>query len=340
MILVTGGAGYVGAVTVRALLEQGLAVRVLDRMMFGSRGIDAVRDKLDLVEGDIRRFDPAVFDGITAVIHLAGLSNDPMAEFNPQANHAINAEATRSLAQAAKQAGVRRFLYASSASLYDKGLDAGDELRDETSHVEPRAAYAVSKYEGEKAVLALKADDFVPAALRKGTVYGYSPRMRFDLVVNTFLKDALTKGVLTVFAGGEMWRPLVDVSDVARAYVALLQADEDLVSGQVFNLVFQNYRILELAHWVREALEPEHRVEVRVRREHSMVRSYRLSGRKLETTLGFKPLVSVKDSVTHMLGQIDEQGITDFMSLRYYNIDWLKLLAEAEATVKRVGPVF
>jgi len=340
MILVTGGAGYLGCVLVRELLNKGEAVRVFDKLFFGDEGLDEVRDKIDLIQGDLRYFDEAILDGIDSVIHLAGLSNDPTAEYNPKANHEMNTVATESLAKTCKRRGVRRFVFASTCSIYDKGLYAEDFLLDETSEVAPRAAYAVSNYEAERILLAMADETFCPVILRKGTLYGFSPRMRYDLVVNTFVKDALMNGALKVFCGGEMWRPLVDVTDAAKAYICCVEAPEHKVRGQVFNLVYKNYRILELAHWVREAFKPIRTLEIEVDYSHYRARSYRVSGQKIETVLGFKPTVAVKESVERMVQTIQRHGYTDFLNPKYYNIQWLTLLCEMEATLKRIGSVF
>ena len=340
MILVTGGAGYLGCVLVRELLNKGEAVRVFDKLFFGDEGLDEVRDKIELIQGDLRYFDEAILDGIDSVIHLAGLSNDPTAEYNPKANHEMNTVATESLAKTCKRRGVKRFVFASTCSIYDKGLYAEDSLLDETSEVAPRAAYAVSNYEAERILLAMADETFCPVILRKGTLYGFSPRMRYDLVVNTFVKDALMNGALRVFCGGEMWRPLVEVTDAAKAYICCVEAPEHKVRGQVFNLVYKNYRILELAHWVREAFKPIRTLEIEVDYSHYRARSYRVSGQKIETVLGFKPTVAVKESVERMVQTIQRSGHTDFLNPKYYNIQWLTLLCEMEATLKRIGSVF
>ncbi|MFQ5957202.1 MAG: NAD-dependent epimerase/dehydratase family protein, partial [Candidatus Brocadiales bacterium] len=173
MILVTGGAGYIGCVVVEKLLKKGEAVRVLDKLYFGEEGLAHVRNNVDLVQGDIRSFDPSVLDGVDAVIHLGGLSNDPTAEYNPKANMEINFAGTKKLAEACKKKGVNRFVFASSCSIYDKGLFADDVLQDETSEVHPRATYAVSKLEAEKLLLGMTDKDFCPVVLRQGTVYGF-----------------------------------------------------------------------------------------------------------------------------------------------------------------------
>ena len=340
MILVTGGAGYIGCVTIRELLNKGEAVRVFDKLFFGEEGLKEVRDKVDLVQGDIRQFDEAVLDGIDAVIHLAGLSNDPTAEYNPKANFEMNTVATRVLADACKKRGVKRFIFSSTCSIYDLGFYAEDVMKDETSEVKPRAAYAISNYEAEKYLIKLADKDFCPVILRQGTVYGFSPRMRYDLVVNTFLKDSLMNGVMTVFCGGEMWRPLIDVSDVAKAYICCVEAPEDKVRGEIFNINYKNFRILELAHWVREAFKDEKKVEIEVDYSSFKTRSYRVSSKKIEAVLGFKAAMGVKESVEHMLKMIYKYNMTDFLNPKYYNIQWMTILDNMEQTLKRLGGVF
>ncbi len=341
LVLVTGGAGYIGAVAVRELLNNGFAVRVLDKCLFGEEGLEGVRSSIELVRGDINKFDPAWLDDIEAVIHLAGLSNDPMAEFNPEANKRLNTEATAVLAENCKSKGIKRFIFASSCSIYDKGLLAEDVLQDENSPVEPRAAYAVSKYQAELELKKLADDKFCPTILRQGTVYGWSPRMRYDLVVNTFVKSAFEKGMLIVHNGGEMWRPLIDVTDVARAYVACLQADLNLVGNQTFNLSFKNYRILELAHWVRKVFR-EFGVDIDIEVEYGSTkgRSYRVSTKKIERELGFKPSVSVEEAVKIMVSKINSGVNTDFNNPKYYNIQWVELLTFAERIIRETGSIF
>lgn len=340
MILVTGGAGYIGCVLVEELLAKGYAVRVFDKLFFGNEGLNDVKDKVEIVQGDLRTMPPEVLDDIESVIHLAGLSNDPTAEFNPRANREMNTVATERLASMCKDKGIRRFMFASTCSIYDKGLYAEDVLLDEDSPVEPRAAYAVSNYEAERILLKMTDDKFCPVLLRQGTVYGFSPRMRYDLVVNTFVKDAFMKGVLNVFCGGMMWRPLVDVTDVAKAHICCLEAPIDKIKGQIFNVAFKNYLILELAHWVREALKGFRKVEIEVDYSHYKTRSYRVSAKKIDTVLGFRPTVPVKESVQNMVTKIGEYDCDDFLNPKYYNIQWMTMMCEMEEILKRIGSVF
>jgi nucleoside-diphosphate-sugar epimerase len=342
-ILVVGGAGYLGCVLVEELLDRGYAVTVFDRLFFGDRGLEKVRDRIRVISGDMRAIPPQVLENVSVLINLGGLSNDPTAEYNPEANHQMNTVATRVLGEMAKKAGIRRYIYASSCSIYDVGVvdEERDILLTEEAAVQPRAAYAVSKLAGEQQLLAMADAMFCPVSLRMGTLFGFSPRMRYDLVVNTFVKDALLKGYVTLHYGGQMWRPLVDVRDAARAYVIALEAEESLVSGQIFNIVTENFRISELALRVCEALrEVGVTVEIKSTFQYAGIRNYRVSGRKMLRVLNYKPLISVRESVKHMVENIREYGYTDFDSDRYYNIRWMKLLEEIKQTIDITGTLF
>jgi len=339
-VLVVGGGGYVGCVLVDALLEKGYTVKVLDRLFFGREPLDPFMDRIELVVDDMRDIDESHLDGCSAIINIGGLSNDPTAEFYPKANEELNTHATVHLAQIAKKAGVPRYVFASSCSIYDRGVgeETRDVLLDETSEVEPRGAYATSKLEAEKALLPLADADFAPVAFRKGTIYGFSPRMRYDLVLNAFVKDALARGRLTLHYGGEMWRPLIDVNDVVRAYILALECDTGSIAGQVFNLAGGNLRISELALRTQRTLRDLGiTVELDVDYSYRLLRSYRVSTDKMVKSFGFTPKVTVEESIEHMVTEIRRSGYTDFSHPRYYNIDWMKLLENAVDTVRGHG---
>lgn len=342
-ILVVGGAGYLGCVLVEELLNRGYAVSVFDRLFFGDRGLQKVRDRIRVISGDIRSMPPSALENVSALVNLGGLSNDPTAEYNPEANHQMNTVATRTLGEMAKKAGIRRYIYASSCSIYDVGVvdEERDILLTEEAAVQPRAAYAVSKLAGEQQLMALGDQNFCPVSLRMGTLFGFSPRMRYDLVVNTFVKDALLKGHITLHFGGQMWRPLVDVRDAARAYVMALEAPQNLVAGQIFNIVAENFRISELGLRVCEALrEMGVPVEIKSTFQYAGIRNYRVSGRKILGVLNYKPLIGVLESVKHMVENIRSYGYTDFDNDRYYNIRWMKLLEEVKRTIDITGTLF
>jgi nucleoside-diphosphate-sugar epimerase len=344
-ILIIGGAGYVGSVLTRELLERGYTVRVYDRLFFGRRGIADLEDRIDLVVGDMREIPDAAYDDVEAVVNLGGLSNDPTAEYNPKANTAMNTTATRTTAEAAIRKGIRRYVFASSCSVYYSaaGFETEDLLLDEEARIDPKAAYSRSKFEAERVLLDLAAKNpgFCPVMLRKGTIFGFSRRMRYDLVVNTFIKDALRSGRINLHFGGEMWRPLVEVRDAARAYIACLQADEKTVRGEIFNLAYRNFRISELALRVREALRAQGiPVDVVPDFQYKGVRSYRVDCGKIRRVLGFEPAVTVEEAVGNIVREIRANGMADFDNPLYYNIHWMKLLEESEKIIGITGKVF
>lgn len=342
-VLVVGGAGYLGCVLIEELLTRGYDVTVFDRLFFGDFGMQKFRDRIRLLTGDIRSASPSIFENASAVINLGGLSNDPTAEYNPEANHQMNTVATRALAEMAKERGVKRYIFASSCSVYDIGIvdQERDVLLTEESEVGPHAAYAKSKLAGERELMALHDENFSPVMLRMGTLFGFSPRMRYDLVVNTFVKDAFLKGHMTLHYGGQMWRPLVDVRDAARAYIVALEAPDKLVSGQVFNIVNENYRISELALRVRDGLQQKGiNPEIKCTFQYAGIRNYRVSGKKIFNQLNYKPVISVEESVKNIVDQINSYGYTDFDNDRYYNIRWMKLLEQVKKTIDITGTIF
>jgi nucleoside-diphosphate-sugar epimerase len=332
-ILVTGGGGYIGSTLVRKLLDRGDQVTVLDRLYWGMGPLQDVADRVEVIHADIREAKPEWLEGMDGVVHLAGLSNDPTANFDPEANWEMNALATRDLAEACRRAGVQRFVFGSSCSLYD-GLPDGATY-DEEAPIAPRGPYAESKHWGEQALRELAGPDFCPVILRHGTVFGYSHRMRFDLVVNTFVKDALTRGRLLLHGGGWMWRPLVDVTDAAGAQIAALEAPADAVRGETFNVVQDNYQIRELAMLVAGSVSlVRDNVKLEMAPEPPMVRNYRCSNQKLVEVLGYTPKRTVLESVDHMLTMFTQNGTIDFAHPRYYNIDWMVLLNEVHAGLR------
>jgi nucleoside-diphosphate-sugar epimerase len=331
-ILVAGGAGYIGCILVPRLLDRGYRVRLLDRLYFGDDAIASFRDRVELVIADVRDIPESALDGIGGVINLSGLSNDPTAEFDPEANWEMNAVATETLGRRCVSRGIERYVFASSCSLYD-GLPSGTHTED--APVEPRAAYATSKRYGEEKLLELVDEGLCPVILRNGTVYGWSPRMRFDLVVNTFVKDALLSGALKLHGGGWMWRPLVDVTDCADAMIAAYEAPAEKARGEIFNVVHSNYQIRELAMMVAGSVQLTGR-DVRLEEAPTpkLSRDYECANAKLSTTLGIVPRRSVLESVTDLLQRLDGQDPAGLTDPRYYNIRWLELLCEVKPALE------
>ena len=314
-ILVAGGAGYIGCVLIPRLLERGYRIRLLDRLYFGEEPLASFRDRIEFVMADVRDIPESAFDGVDGVINLSGLSNDPTAEFNPEANWEMNAIATETLGRACVEKGIERYVFASSCSLYD-GLPSG--MHSEDAPIEPRAAYATSKRYGEEKLVEMVDDGLCPVVLRNGTVYGWSPRMRFDLVVNTFVKDALLTGALNLHGGGWMWRPLVDVQDCADAMIAAYEAPAEKVRGEIFNVVHSNYQIRELAMIVAGSVQLTGRT----------VQLDEAPAPKLSTTLGIVPRRSVLESVTEMLEKLEGAKPAELTDPHHYNIHWLERLCE------------
>ncbi|OGC22159.1 hypothetical protein A3J90_02205 [candidate division WOR-1 bacterium RIFOXYC2_FULL_37_10] len=337
VILVTGGAGYIGAVLVRELLAKGEKVRVFDKLYFGSASLESVKAQIDLIQGDVRHFPASALDNVKAVIHLGSLSNDPTAEFDPKANKEINFEGTMRVAEACKKKGVPRFTFASSAAIIGFHVDT---IADENYTPNPQSEYAQSKLDAENGLLSLVSDKFSPVIFRQATVFGFSPRMRWDLVVNTMTKDAFSKGNIFVYCAGDNWRPLVHVKDIALAHIEAIMAPKDKVKGEIFNLVHKNYRILELGHWVREILKEKAPVNVEVLFGSKEARSYRISGEKLKQNLGFEAKHSVEEAVIEIYNILHSGKFVDFQNPIYYNIEWMKLLVDMEQKLKVIGKVF
>ena len=346
MILVTGGAGYIGSLLVRELLALGETVRVVDTHWFGNSLDD--HERLELVKADLRYSDTTYLEGVNAVVHLAGLSNDPTADFAPGLNNGSNVLATRRLAQAVAEKAEReqreiRFLFASTCSVYYTPSIAGDvnvERMTEELPVAPTANYSKTKRLAEVELLRVAEQHplFCPTLLRKGTIFGLAPRMRFDLVVNIFVLHAWRNRLLTVHGSGEVWRPLLHIRDAVDAYIHLLWAPTERIRGEAFNLVHKNYRILELAHWVTEILEQHRGVEVHVKRDRTKgesLRSYYVDGEKITKALGFRPDRGVAEATLEIWDALErgEFGDEPENDQRYFNIRWLREAMTKEEVV-------
>jgi nucleoside-diphosphate-sugar epimerase len=308
-ILVAGGAGYIGSVLVPKLVARGYDVDVLDLLWFGNNLPADVRvsrrDVLDLTQDELKGYDQVLF--------LAGLSNDPMADYSPGKNFVFNAASPAYLAYIAKRAGVRRFVYASSCSVYGY---TENELFDESSPAVSTYPYGISKLQGEFAALQLQDDTFSVIALRKGTVCGYSPRMRLDLVINTMFKTALTTNVITV-NNPSIWRPILAIQDAANAYIRAIECAPE-VTG-TFNVASGNYTLGELADYVSEALREFLGLELKLDIKHLRdVRNYKVSYEKAQTRLGYKPAHDVRSIVKDL---VDHRHLfSDFNDPRFSNI--------------------
>jgi nucleoside-diphosphate-sugar epimerase len=283
-VLVTGNLGYVGSVMTPMLRQAGhevwgCDVGFFEDCLFGELGDPGVARQLTK---DVRRLEEADLHGVDAVVHLAALSNDPTGELDPRLTHEINFEGTMRVARLAKQAGASRFLFASSCSIYGQG---GEALLTEDSPMTPLTAYAVSKVRAEAALRELADDRFSPISLRNATAYGFSPRPRFDVVVNNLTGWAVTTGEVRLMSDGRAWRPLVHVEDMSRAFVVALAAPRELVHDQAFNVGREadNRRIRDLAEAVARIV-PDCRVTI-AEGASTDARNYNVSFDKLRRVL-------------------------------------------------------
>jgi len=341
-VLVTGGGGYIGAVLCEQLVAAGHRPVVLDRFFWGEERLAHL--EVERIAGDVRDIREEWLDGIEAVLHLAGLSNDPTAEYNTEANWQMNAVATERLVALCKRKKIERFTFASSASVYDTEssateLDRSPIMCDEETVLAPRGAYSLSKVHAEKAILAAADGGFAPVILRQGTVYGWSPRMRFDLVVNTFIKDAVINRRLFLHGGGWMWRPLVDVSDVARVHVMALEAPLDRIRGRIFNVLEENYQIRQLAMLVAGSFAIKNApIELVETPLPKLVRNYRMSNAKLSKALDFTPSVTVLESIQNMIDKLP--GAEELAHPQYYNIRWMTLLESVHTSQREYASIY
>lgn len=321
-VLVTGGAGYVGAVLVPQLLEEGYRVTVLDILLFGPEPLAPVRDHplLTVIRGDVRDADllrSVLSDGVDAVIHLAAISNDPSAELAPEVTRGVNGDATATLMRLAKECGIKRFLYASSASVY--GIKDTTDVTEELP-LEPITLYAQCKAEGEDVLNALVDDGFVGVSVRAATVCGNSPRLRLDLTINLLTDQALRQGWMRLF-GGDQMRPNIHLLDLCAFYRRLLKADAAVINGQAFNVCRSNASVRGLAEMIRGALDPG--LEIRAEPTDDL-RSYHLSGGKAERELGFKAERDLELAVRELQERYQAPHSPDHGDAWYRNVKWMK----------------
>jgi nucleoside-diphosphate-sugar epimerase len=323
-VLVTGGAGYVGSALVPVLLQEGYKVKVLDLYLYGDDVLAAVRGNpnLEEIKGDIRDRGllQKVIPGCDAVIHLACISNDPSFELDPELGKSINYDAFVHLVKVAKDGGVKRFVYASSSSVY--GIKGEPEVTEDLP-LEPLTDYSKYKALCEEVLLRERAPGFNVLVLRPSTVCGYSPRMRLDLTVNILTNHAINNGVIKVF-GGEQMRPNIHMDDMVRVYQEALQRPADAIDGKTYNVGYQNYKVREIADRVREVIGCQVRIETVPTDDH---RSYHVSSERIRRELGFVAKRSVEDAARDLQKAFAENCIPNPMTDdRYYNIRRMQCL--------------
>lgn len=328
-VLITGHDGYIGAALAPFLLAEGHEVIGLDTRYYRDCGFGEEATPVPLIARDIRDVRRDDLAGVDAVVHLAALSNDPVGDLNPECTYEINHRASLGLARLAREAGVRRFLFSSSCSVY--GASSPDDILDEEAAFAPITPYAESKVAVERDLLRLADDEFSPTFLRNATVYGVSPRLRGDVVVNNLVGWAVTTGKVALKSDGTPWRPLVHVEDVCRAFAALLEAPREVVHSQAFNVGRQdeNYRIRAVAEIVQRAVPGS---------ELSFAegagpdpRCYRVDFSKIARMVpGFRPTWSVERGVNQLRDAFIAVGLTraDLEGARYSRVKALLCLLQ------------
>jgi nucleoside-diphosphate-sugar epimerase len=328
-VLVTGAGGYIGTVLVPMLLDEGHEVRAVDRFFFG-RHLLADHDRLEVLVEDNRKLTPEHFGGVEAVIDLAAISNDPSGELFQDATLQINCDSRVRAARLAKEAGVRRYILPSSCSIY--GFQEADIIADECSPTNPLTTYSRANEMAEQGVLPLADEKFSVIVLRQATVYGLSPRMRFDLAINGMTYGAWKTGRLPLMRDGSQWRPMVHVRDTSRAQILMLEADADEINGQIFNVGSNNntYQIGHIGKLVAHCI-PKH-VEIEWYGDPDR-RSYRVAFDKIEA-LGYHTQKTAEDGVAEICEALDAGSIDK--TIQTLTLEWYKELVRWHGIIREV----
>jgi nucleoside-diphosphate-sugar epimerase len=327
-VLVTGGAGYIGSILTRLLLEKGYDVTCLDRLFFGIEPIEEIADRILVVKDDVRWFKPELLQGIDAVFDLASLSNDPTGELDPQKTLDINYKGRVRVAQLSKKYGVHRYVLASTCSVY--GFQEG--MLTEQSQPNPLTTYAKASVLAERDILPLANADFCVTALRQATVYGLSPRMRFDLAVNGMVLGFYRNGKIPIMRDGRQWRPFVHVKDTSQAFVRVLEAESDLVNSQVFNVSDdkQNVQIYDLAQTVAKSIGLPFNYEWYGSPDN---RSYRVSFNKIKSILRFVPRYTPNEGAKEVYDALKDEKLNGD-DPRTITVKWYKHILETPRLIK------
>jgi nucleoside-diphosphate-sugar epimerase len=321
-ILITGGAGYVGSNLVPKLLKKGYEVVVLDLYIYGKEVFDNVRPnhKLIEIEGDIRDLKVVnkAMHGCNVVIHLACISNDPSYDLNPDLGRSINYDSFRPLVRVAKKVGVKRFIYASSSSVY--GIKCEPEVSEDLS-LEPLTDYSKYKVLCEQVLEEERESGFVTCIIRPSTVCGYAPRQRLDVVVNILTNHAVNNGRIKVF-GGSQKRPNIHIEDMSDLYCCLLEQSDTRIDGEIYNAGYENYTLMELAEIVKRVIGGDLAIDVEATDD---LRSYHVSSEKIKTELGFVPSHSIESAIRGLLEAFQDGRLPDPMEdSKYFNIKKMK----------------
>jgi nucleoside-diphosphate-sugar epimerase len=326
-VLVTGGAGYIGSVLCRILIEKGYDVSCLDRLFFGKESLEDVGGEINLIKDDIRWFEPEALRGVDAVFDLASLSNDPSGELDPQKTLDINYKGRVRVATLSKKYKVNNYVLASTCSVY--GFQEG--TLNEDSKLNPLTTYAKANMMAEKEVLPLADNSFTVTVLRQATVYGFSRRMRFDLAINGMALGFFKNGKIPIMRDGKQWRPFVHVKDTSNAFISILESNRKLVNGQIFNVGNneQNLQIFDLAKMVAESINLPFNFEWYGSAD---MRSYKVSFDKIKEQIGYKTSYTPKEGAKEVFNALKE-GKLNPEDPRTITVKWYKHLLEARELV-------
>lgn len=329
-ILITGGAGYIGSVLVRMLIERGYDVIVLDRLFFGKDSLEEIEDRIKIIKDDVRWFNPNILNGVDVVIDMAALSNDPSGELDPEKTLEINYKGRVRVAKLSKKYGVKKYIMASSCSVY--GFQEG--ILNENSPVNPLTTYAKANVLWENETLPLADKNFCVTSLRQATVYGFSYRMRFDLAINGMVLGFFKNGKIPIMRDGTQWRPFVHVRDTSNAFIKVIEAEDELVNGQIFNVGSneQNYQILPLARLIADAIGVDFNYEWYGTTDN---RSYRVSFDKIREILKFKPEFTPKEGAREVFKALKD-GILNPDDPRTITVKWYKHLLEMDKKLREI----
>jgi nucleoside-diphosphate-sugar epimerase len=331
-IMVTGDRGYIGSVLVQILIEKGYEVVGLDSGFFSGNLLEEFNPKYSNITKDIRDIKNTDLIGIDGIIHLAGLSNDPLGEFSPKLTEDINHSGAIRLAKLAKYAGVKRFVYASSQSMYGVSTST-TELDEDDSEKNPVTSYAIAKWSAEKELHAMSSEDFVVTSFRPSTVFGASPRLRCDIVFNNLVACAYTTGKIEIMSDGTPWRPIVHIKDVCAAFIAGIEAPSIIVSGRAFNvgILNGNYTVKDIAEAAQRAVPG---CDLIFTGEHTDPRTYRVSFKRILTELKdyYKPKWNLDKGGKELVEFFSRTGFTehDFRGRQTIRLKQLTYLKDAK----------
>lgn len=332
-VLVIGGAGYIGSALLPKLLDRGHRVKLFDRLLYGLEPIQNILDhpQLEIMQADFRRIDKLVeaMRGVDAVIHLGAIVGDPACALDRDLTIEVNLIGTRTIAEVAKGYGIRRFIFASTCSVY--GANVGEELLDEESYLNPVSLYAATKLASERVLMKLASQTFTPTCLRFSTIYGISGRTRFDLVVNLLTAKAVIDAEITI-QGGNQWRPFLHVDDAAHSILCTLESPLQQVHQEIFNVGSeqQNYTIHQVGAKIQELVPAAKLISEDANGDR---RNYRVAFQKIREQLGFVPRWTIDEGIQQVVEAIHKGRVKDYHEAKYSNV---KFLAEEESTAKLI----